>query len=205
MTAREHLDLLNTAMVDLSGRTELLERWSARMASVLAGGGRVLTAGNGGSAAHAQHLASELVGRYRRERRALSAIALSADTAAVTAIANDYGYGNVFARGVAAHGRAGDVLVAISTSGSSRNVITAVDAARDAGMSTFALTGPGPNPLAGAADEALCVPGPTYTVQEVHQVAIHLLCEMIDDAICAIDGANVDALEHRDDRAAVRA
>ncbi|MBT3149608.1 SIS domain-containing protein [Streptomyces sp. CHD11] len=158
--------------------------WGGRLATVLTGGGRLLAAGNGGSAAQAQHLTAELVGRYRQERRAYAAIALHAETSSVTAIANDYGFDQVYARQVTAHGRPGDVLVVLSTSGRSANLIAAAVTARRAGLRVWALTGPGPNPLAEAAHEALCVEaGSTATVQEAHLVAVHLLCESFDTAV----------------------
>jgi D-sedoheptulose 7-phosphate isomerase len=167
-------------LVDLDGQLDVVARWSERMAEVLLGGGRVLVAGNGGSAAQAQHLSAELVGRYLDDRPAFSAIALHADTSALTAIVNDYGADEAFARGVRAHGRPGDLLVALSTSGRSMNVIRASDAARERGLWVCALTGPGPNELSTRAHEALCVDAATPTVQEVHQVVIHLLCESAD-------------------------
>ncbi|MFG3006602.1 D-sedoheptulose-7-phosphate isomerase [Streptomyces calvus] len=160
--------------------------WGGRLATVLTDGGRLLAAGNGGSAAQAQHLTAELVGRYRRERRAYSALALHAETSSVTAIGNDYGFDHVYARQVTAHGRPGDVLLLLSTSGRSANLIAAAVAARQAGLRVWALTGPGPNPLVEAAHEALCVDaGSTATVQETHLVAVHLLCECFDAAVAA--------------------
>ncbi|MER7489673.1 SIS domain-containing protein [Streptomyces sp. NPDC126497] len=160
--------------------------WGGRLAAVLTGGGRLLAAGNGGSAAQAQHLTAELVGRYRRERRAYSALALHAETSSVTAIGNDYGFDHVYARQVTAHGRPGDVLMLLSTSGRSANLIAAAVTARRAGLRVWALTGTGPNPLAEAADEALCVTaGSAATVQETHLVAVHLLCECFDAAVAA--------------------
>ncbi|MFI2511609.1 SIS domain-containing protein [Streptomyces sp. NPDC018972] len=160
--------------------------WGGHLAAVLTDGGRLLAAGNGGSAAQAQHLTAELVGRYRRERRAYSALALHAETSSVTAIGNDYGFDHVYARQVTAHGRPGDVLMLLSTSGRSANLIAAAVTARRAGLRVWALTGPGPNPLAEAADEALCVAaGSTATVQETHLVAVHLLCECFDAAVAA--------------------
>ncbi|CAL9355090.1 phosphoheptose isomerase [Streptomyces sp. DH-12] len=160
--------------------------WGGRLAAVLAGGGRLLAAGNGGSAAQAQHLTAELVGRYRSERPAYSALALHAETSSVTAIGNDYGFDHVYARQVAAHGRPGDVLMLLSTSGRSANLVAAAAAARRAGLEVWALTGPGPNPLTEAADEALCVAAAaTATVQEAHLVAVHLLCECFDAAVAA--------------------
>ncbi len=161
--------------------TDRLDAWGRTLAGVLVGGGRLLCAGNGGSAAQAQHLTAELVGRYRDDRPALSAIALHAETSSVTAIANDYGYDSVFSRQVQAHGRPGDVFLGLSTSGRSGNVLAAMQAARDGGLTVWALTGPGPNPVVEAADEALAVDAPaTATVQEVHQVAVHLLCAAVD-------------------------
>ncbi|HSJ72728.1 MAG TPA: SIS domain-containing protein [Miltoncostaeaceae bacterium] len=184
MTGREHLTALQAALADLHARIDAVEAWGIRLADRLAGGARLLTAGNGGSAAHAQHLSAELVGRYRDERRALSAICLHADTSSLTAIVNDYGAREGYARQVRAHGRAGDVLLALSTSGRSENLVAAVEAARAAGLESWALTGPGPNPLAAAADQALSVEaGSTATVQEVHQVVVHLICAAVDDAL----------------------
>jgi D-sedoheptulose 7-phosphate isomerase len=184
MTGRQHLAALQAALGDLEARVEAVEGWGARLAGHLAGGARLLAAGNGGSAAHAQHLTAELVGRYRDERRALSAICLHADTSSLTAIVNDYGAREGYARQVRAHGRPGDVLLALSTSGRSENLVAAVEAARSAGLETWALTGPGPNPLAAAADEALSVEArSTATVQEVHQVVVHLICAAVDDVL----------------------
>lgn len=185
VTARQHLQHLEAALRDLHGDVERIDRWGAHVAEVLITGGRLLAAGNGGSAAHAQHLTAELVGRYLDERRPLSAIALHADTSSVTAIVNDYGADEVFARQVRAHGRPGDVLLALSTSGRSVNVLAAVSAAHELGMTVYAFTGRAPCPLAGAADDALCVDGDTPTIQEVHQVAVHLLCAAIDSEVLA--------------------
>ncbi|MFF4212072.1 SIS domain-containing protein [Streptomyces sp. NPDC001796] len=183
--AHLHCRSLEQALVRL--RRDGLHRiaeWGGRLAIVLPAGGRLLAAGNGGSAAQAQHLTAELVGRYRQERPAYSAISLHAETSSVTAIGNDYGFDQVYARQVAAHGRPGDVLVLLSTSGRSANLISAAVTGRAAGLRVWALTGPGPNPLAEAADEALCIGvGSTATVQEAHLVAVHLLCESFDAAL----------------------
>lgn len=161
--------------------TSVLDGWGRHLAAVLVGGGRLLAVGNGGSAAQAQHLTAELVGRYRDDRPALSALALHAETSSLTAIANDYGWEHAFARQVQAHGRPGDVLLALSTSGRSPNALAAVTAARAGGLTTWALTGAGPNPLLDAVDEAVAVDAAaTATVQEVHQVAVHLLCAAVD-------------------------
>jgi D-sedoheptulose 7-phosphate isomerase len=120
----------------------------------------------------------------------LSAISLHADTSALTAIANDYGSDEIFARGVRAHGRPGDVLVSLSTSGSSPNVLAAVKAAHERGLSSWALTGPAPNPLAAICDDAICVEaGSTATVQEIHLLLVHALCIALDDVLLT-DGAH---------------
>jgi D-sedoheptulose 7-phosphate isomerase len=184
MTGREHMAALGRAVASLERRMDEVEAWGEVLAGRLCGGARLLAAGNGGSAAHAQHLTAELVGRYRDERRPLSAIALHADTSSLTAIVNDYGADQCFARQVTAHGRTGDVLMAISTSGRSPNLVTAVEAARAAGMRAWALTGPGPNPLASAAHEALAMDAETTaTIQEVHQVVVHLICAAVDRVV----------------------
>ncbi|HEX3541733.1 MAG TPA: SIS domain-containing protein [Acidimicrobiales bacterium] len=183
--ARGHLAALSQALEALYSDLGPLPRWARDLASVLTGGGRLLAVGNGGSAAQAQHLTSELVGRYCTERQPFSALALHADTSSVTAIANDYGVDEVFGRQVMAHGRPGDVLVALSTSGHSPNVVAAVRSARRLGLRTWALTGPAPNPLHTVADDALAVEAAsTATVQEVHLVAVHLLCELLDEQVC---------------------
>jgi D-sedoheptulose 7-phosphate isomerase len=179
-----HFDALIGAVERTSSRIDQVSDWGHHLADVLTGGGRLLACGNGGSAAEAQHLTAELVGRFKDERQPLSAIALHADTSALTAIVNDYGGDEIFARGVRAHGRRDDVLIALSTSGSSHNVLTAVKAAHEIGMRTWALTGPAPNPLAATCDEAICVEAPTTaTVQEVHLLLVHALCMAVDERL----------------------
>lgn len=188
-TGYAHLAALERALGRLERRIPAIEAWGARLAGRLTADARLLVAGNGGSAAHAQHLTAELVGRYRDERRALGAIALHTDTSSLTAIVNDYGAEQAFARQVAAHGRPGDILLLISTSGRSANLLAAAAAGRSAGLDTWALTGPAPNPLAAAVDEPLCIDaGSTATVQEVHQVVVHLICAAVDAAL----GADAD-------------
>jgi D-sedoheptulose 7-phosphate isomerase len=183
-----HLAAHARGLLALSQQAARLERWGERLAEVLVGGGRLLAAGNGGSAAEAQHLAAELVGRYRRPcRRPLSAIALGADLSSLTAIANDFGWAEGMARQVVAHGRPGDVLLALSTSGASANVLEAVRAARAGGVRTWALTGPAPNRLHALCDDAVAFPGPAAVVQEMHLVAVHLICDVVD-AIVAGSG-----------------
>ncbi|MFI0829558.1 D-glycero-beta-D-manno-heptose 1-phosphate adenylyltransferase [Streptomyces roseolus] len=178
-SGRDHIHALTEALNRLD--TGALNQWGRTLAAVLGSGGRLLVAGNGGSAAEAQHLTSELVGRFRAERAPLSAIALHADSSSVTAITNDYGPDEVFARQVRAHGRPGDVLLLLSTSGHSPNVLAAAQAGRELGLTVWALTGTAPNPLADAADQAVCVEtARVATVQECHLVAVHLLCEAVD-------------------------
>jgi D-sedoheptulose 7-phosphate isomerase len=186
LEAEAHLAGLERALGALEHDLAKLESWGAQLAAVLRGGGRLLAAGNGGSAAQAEHLAAELLGRYRDERAPMAALALSAEGAAITAIGNDYAFEDIFARQVSAYGRPGDVLVALSTSGRSPDVLAAVGAARAAGVTVWALTGPRPNPLADASDDAVAVAAATVAnVQEVHQVVIHLLCAALDRALTA--------------------
>jgi D-sedoheptulose 7-phosphate isomerase len=154
---------------------------AADMAERLKRGCRILVCGNGGSAADAQHFAAELSGRYVKERRALAGIALTVDTSALTAIGNDYGFDYVFSRQVEALGRPGDLLVGISTSGNSRNVILAVEAAKGLGMRTLALLGRDGGKLKDLADDALVVEHPvTARVQEIHLMTYHLWREALD-------------------------
>ncbi|MGI5330744.1 D-sedoheptulose-7-phosphate isomerase [Actinomadura nitritigenes] len=180
------LEALAEAALAFREQVPTIEAWGRRLAGVLRAGGRLLACGNGGSAAEAQHLTAELVGRFEDERRPLSAIPLHGDTSSVTAIGNDYGPAHVFARQVQAHGRRGDVLVCLSTSGRSPNVVAAADRARELGMTAWAVTGPGPNPLADACHDAITVrAATTSTVQEIHLAAVHLLCGVVDDALGA--------------------
>jgi D-sedoheptulose 7-phosphate isomerase len=148
-------------------------------------GHKLLLFGNGGSAADAQHIATEFVGRFKMERTPLAAIALTTDTSALTAIANDYGYPDVFARQVRALGRAGDVAFAISTSGNSANVLRAVAACRRRGITTVALTGGTGGKLARAADWVLRVSGSTESprIQETHILVGHVICEIVDEQL----------------------
>ena len=151
------------------------------MAERLKRGCRVLVCGNGGSAADAQHFAAELAGRYVKERRALAGIALTTDTSALTAIGNDYGFDRIFARQVEALGRPGDLLVGISTSGNSPNVILAVEAAKPLGIRTLGLLGRDGGKLRTLVDDALVVPCPvTARIQEVHQMIYHFWCEAVE-------------------------
>ncbi len=154
-----------------------------RIAGKLLAGGRLLAFGNGGSAADAQHFTAELVVRLTHQRRALSAIALSSDPSVVSAAGNDLGFAQVFRRQVEAHGRPGDVALAITTSGRSPNVIAGLRAARAQGLLTVALTGNGGGEAAGLVDHLIDVPHrDTQRVQEVHAMVLHLLCEVVEAA-----------------------
>ena len=166
----------------LAAQTDALARAIDIVATALSTDHKVLLFGNGGSAADAQHIAAELVGRFHGERKALPAIALTTDTSALTAIANDYGYDEVFARQVQAFGRPGDVAIAISTSGKSPNVLRAVDAARTLGLTTIGLTGGDGGALASRVDLSLCVSASTlsFRIQETHILIGHVLCELVD-------------------------
>ncbi len=159
-----------------------------RLVRSLRDGGKLLLCGNGGSAADAQHLAAELIGRFFLDREALPAIALADNVSALTAIGNDYSYDQVFVRGVRGLGRAGDVLIGLSTSGSSANVVAAMRAAREMGLSTIALVGRPDCPMADLADHAICVRGAnTARIQEGQMVVGHTIFEAVERALC--DGA----------------
>jgi D-sedoheptulose 7-phosphate isomerase len=163
--------------------------WGRALADLLLAGSRLLVAGNGGSAAQAQHLSAEVVGRYCEERPPFSAVTLAAEPAALTAIVNDYGSDEMFARQVQAHGRPGDLLVLMSTSGRSSNLVAAAVRARECGLLTWAMTGPLPNPLGKQVHECLSVNAArTATVQELHLVALHMVCEAMDDRLLEVAG-----------------
>jgi D-sedoheptulose 7-phosphate isomerase len=161
-----------------------LTRAATVMAEALRQGGKVLACGNGGSAADAQHFAAELVNRFEMERPPLAAVALTTDSSNLTSIANDYAWVQVFSKQVRALGRRGDVLLAISTSGNSANVIEAIGVAHELGLRVVALTGNGGGkmgPLLGAADVHVCVPHKTTArIQEVHLLGLHCICDGID-------------------------
>jgi D-sedoheptulose 7-phosphate isomerase len=165
-----------------------IERTVETLLGAFARGSKVLVFGNGGSAADAQHLVAELVGRFQRDRRGVAAIALTTDTSILTAVANDYGYERVFARQVEALGAPGDVAIGISTSGRSPNVLAAFASARQQGMTTIALTGGDGGALGREADIHVHVAhAVTARVQEVQRTQMHAICELIEDALA--DGA----------------
>jgi D-sedoheptulose 7-phosphate isomerase len=167
-------------------RAEVVLRAGRAMAAAFRAGGKVLVFGNGGSAADAQHLAGELVGRYLVDRRALPAIALVTDPSIVTAVGNDLGFEQIFRRQVEAHGRAGDVAIGISTSGRSKNVLAALEWAKAHGLVTIGLTGEGGGALASLVDHLVDVPSrETPRIQEVHGVVVHLLCQIAEEDLVA--------------------
>ncbi|AEB12389.1 Phosphoheptose isomerase [Marinithermus hydrothermalis DSM 14884] len=177
----EHLEVVQAAR----SLAQEVERAAERIARSLEAGGKVLLCGNGGSAADAQHIAAELVGRFLKERRALPALALNTNTSIVSAIGNDYGFAEVFARQVAAMGHAGDVLVAISTSGNSANVLRAAETARAKGLEVIGLTGAGGGRLAELCDLCLRVPSTsTPRIQEVHILIGHIISQLIEEHVC---------------------
>jgi D-sedoheptulose 7-phosphate isomerase len=177
---RIHLDNVVPALDSLRNQSGRLAAWGVELAQRLLRGQRLLAAGNGGSAAEAQHLTAELVGRFDGERVPFSAISLHAESSAVTAIANDYGYDDVFARQVRAHGRSGDVLILLSTSGKSPNLLRAAEVASRLNVTTWALTGAGPNPLADACDQAVMIDALNANAQEGHLIALHAICRAFD-------------------------
>ena len=171
-----------TRLADQAGQ---VAEAAALLAAALERGGKVMFCGNGGSAADAQHLAAELMGRFLRDRAPLAAVALTVDTSALTAIGNDYSFADVFSRQVRGLGRAGDALVAISTSGNSENVLRAVARAREAGIATLGLTGAAGGRMAELCDLCIRVPAVrTDRIQEMHIAVGHLICGMVEDALC---------------------
>lgn len=161
------------------------------MVATLMNGGKILSCGNGGSAADAQHFAAELVGRFEIERQELAAVALSTDTSILTAVGNDYDFSQVFAKQVRALGNVGDVLLAISTSGNSSNVLQAIKAAHDSDMQVVALTGKGGGEIANKLKESdinICVPHDrTARIQEIHLLTLHCLCDGIDAKLLGLE------------------
>ncbi len=177
----EHLEVVQAARL----LAQEIEAAAQRIAQALAEGSKVLLCGNGGSAADAQHIAAELVGRFLKERRALPALALNTNTSIVSAIGNDYGFAEVFARQVAALGQAGDVLVAISTSGNSPNVLRAAETAQEKGLVVIGLTGASGGRLAALCDLCLRVPSAsTPRIQEVHILIGHIISQLIEEHAC---------------------
>ena len=168
----------------LKSQTGIMEKAARLIIGSLRKGGKLILFGNGGSAADAQHIAAELVGRFRRERAPLPAIALSTNTSSLTSISNDYGYEMVFKRQIEALGKPGDVAVGISTSGNAESVIEAIIAAREHGIETIGLTGKDGGKLANLTDAAIIVPSnETAHIQEAHIMIGHLICELVEEAL----------------------
>lgn len=185
---QEHLEVIQT----ISSQQQILERIAEEMTRAVFAGNKVLWCGNGGSAADSQHMAAELMGRFRRERRGLASIALTTDTSILTAIGNDYGYDRVFARQVEALCAKGDVVVGISTSGNSKNVCLALETAQQMGGFTVALTGAGGGAMASIADVALRIASKdTARIQEGHVLCGHMLCDWVELAVCEREQAAV--------------
>jgi D-sedoheptulose 7-phosphate isomerase len=188
----EHIERLRQALDRLPDVEASLQAAAGSIARSLGTGGKLLAAGNGGSAAEAQHLTAEFVGRLdpKRDRQALAAVALHADTSALTAVGNDYGFDRVFSRQVEALGCANDVLVVFSTSGASPNLVRAVEAASDRGMTSVGLLGPGSRPLHERCTHVVAVPAESpQAVQECHLVLAHALVEMVEDLLSDTSGS----------------
>ena len=184
--ARSFREMLGdrSGLLDADRYEAVVERIAGVLIDAFRSGHKVLWMGNGGSAADAQHLAAEFSGRFLRERRALPSEALSVNTSAVTAIANDYGYERVFSRQVEAFAQAGDVVIGLTTSGASRNVVRGLEAAKRAGATTIAFTGNGGGAVAEIADIALVGPdGYSALVQEVHITLGHIVCDLVEQAL----------------------
>lgn len=180
----EHLKVIEA----LREQQPQLEAIARKFTKAIFGGNKILWCGNGGSAADAQHLAAELVGRFRRERKALASIALTTDTSVLTSIGNDYGYDQVFSRQVEALCEKGDIVVGISTSGNSANVVEAMKVAKECGAFIVAMTGESGGRIAGMADAVICVPTrDTARVQEGHILCGHMLCDWVELAYCRQD------------------
>ncbi len=175
----EHLEVANAIMQ--SGALAQIEIIAAAIKRALANGHKVLFCGNGGSAADSQHLAAEFVGRFQKERRGLPAISLTVDTSILTAVGNDYGYDKIFVRQVQALAQPGDVLIGISTSGNSANVVEAIELAKSMGVYCVGMTAAGGGKMAALCDQCIAVPARvTARAQEMHILIGHILCELVD-------------------------
>lgn len=181
---RESIDLQNAILRD-EGLLRVLQESIDSIIDCFKGGGKLLIAGNGGSAADAQHFAAEMVVRFKKERRALPALALTVDSSVITAASNDYSFDTVFSRQIEAFGERGDIFFGISTSGNSDNLIAAVNTAREAGMRSICLLGKGGGSLKDVCDKAFIVPSDNVPrIQETHEMLFHIICEEVE---CRID------------------
>jgi D-sedoheptulose 7-phosphate isomerase len=198
----EHAKIFEQALADhmtviqsLPAQLPILERIAEEICRAMLDGNKILLFGNGGSAADAQHLSAEFVGRFRRERRGLPAIALTTDTSILTAIANDYGYDEVFQRQVEALCTSGDIVIGISTSGNSKNVCAALRKAREMGGITVAFTGAGGGAAAAIAEFTVCIASKdTARVQEAHILCGHMLCDWVELSVCRHHTAESETL-----------
>ncbi|HEX6543415.1 MAG TPA: SIS domain-containing protein [Ktedonobacterales bacterium] len=182
-------DTLNTALDEMAARSQVVAQVASLLIATVRDGHKVLAAGNGGSAAEAQHFAGELVGRFKRERQAYPVLSLTVDTSILTAIANDYSYHDVFARQIEALGQPGDLFIAISTSGKSENLIRAARVARQRTMTVIAITGDRYSPLGRIADLTIRVPSAdTAITQELHTMIVHVLCDIAEKELAASEG-----------------
>lgn len=180
---------LTLALDTLLSRPTIIAEVASRLVATLRSGHKILVAGNGGSAAEAQHFAAELVGRFKREREPYAALALTADSSTLTAVANDYGYEQVFARQVAAFGRPGDLLLAFSTSGESKNVVEAATVARQRGLIVVAVTGQQRSRLERLSDLTVRTPSEqTELIQELHMLLTHIFCDIVERELAATEG-----------------
>ena len=184
-----HWKMLDIALAQFKTRTAVFTEVAARLIETLRTGHKVLVAGNGGSAAEAQHFAAEFVGRFKRERSPYAVLSLTTDTSILTAVSNDYGYRDVFARQVNAFGQPGDMLIAFSTSGESENLVRAATAGRERFMTVVAVTGNRPSRLENLADVTVCVPvADTAIAQELHMIVTHILCDIAESELAADEG-----------------
>ena len=175
---RENISIKNRL---LSGQVETLKDISKKIIDALKKGKKVLVFGNGGSAADSQHMVAELIGRFKKERKSLPAIALTTNTSTISSLANDYGYSLIFSKQIEALGEKGDVALGISTSGNSENVIRAIELAKNNGLITIGLTGQDGGKLAKISDITLSIPsGDTPRIQEAHITCIHIICDLIE-------------------------
>lgn len=174
----------SVALMELEESTGDVAKAAHLLVGCLSTGHKVLAAGNGGSAAESQHFVAELVGRFKQDREPMAVISLTADTAVLTAVANDYGYSTVFERQINALAQPGDVVILFSTSGVSSNVVAAVEAAHERGCAVIAVTGPHQSPLACTSDVTILTPGEdSAAIQELHMILTHLLCGIVEQEI----------------------
>lgn len=179
----ETIELHKKLLADLEANcVESIAAAAEMLIDCMKSGGCIYICGNGGSAADAQHIAAELVGRFVRERKGLPAVALTTDTSILTSVGNDYGFEKIFSRQVEALANKADVLWCFSTSGTSKNVLAAAKLAKEKGAKVLAFTGKKDSPLEAMSNACVCVEGPTASVQEVHQVAYHIICDLVEEA-----------------------